>query len=124
MNSGLAPFGKLVFTNDGVKFDGDISPLVGLEVEVRPIKVQAKTIFKTIAKLDTGKAKTVTDADFMYGNGTVSELAATLKGMNANTREMAVNALAGANPEKYDGLLSFISSKTPGKVDFTVQGQK
>lgn len=120
MNKGLPAFGIATVVDGEIQFDGDIEAIDGLSFEIRPVKVQAKTIFSAIAAMDCGDGEIVSDGDFAFGNGSVSDLAATLQEMNPGTREMAVNALAGANPNKYDGLLSFISTKIPGKVDFTV----
>ena len=119
MNQGLPPYGKLYFTEDGVEFDGDIEPLVGSAFEIRPIKVQNRTVLAEIGNIQDADGETLTTDEILFGNPSISDLVVTLQNMNPAKQETMVNALSKSDPRKYDSLVSFVSSKVPGKVDFT-----
>ena len=120
MNKPLANLGTIEFTDKGIVGKGDFSALKGLKVEVRPVKVQARTVLSEIGKISGIEGKKLTKEQIIFGNPSVSDMVVTLKEMNPADRETAINALSGANPDRYENLVSFLSSKIPGKLDFTV----
>lgn len=125
MNQGLPAYGKMSFVRDEddeivVVLSGDFEPLVGQEVEARPIKVQSKTLISEVAKIDV-EGGTILDRDtLIFGTATVSDMVVSLAEMGESERNSVVKAVESVNEKRYGDLVSFVASRVPGKVDFKI----
>ena len=128
-NSGLPKYGIMEFVSDGsgdveVVLTGDFTPLIGQEVEARPIKVQAKTVLAEISKIDASDGAILDRDTLTYGNPSTVDMIASLQEMGGAEQAAVLGAISGINERRYDDVVAFVAAKTAGKVDFKVLKQK
>lgn len=129
MNQGLPAYGKFGFVRDEdgevvCVLNGNFEPLVGQEIEVRPIKVQSKTLISEVAKIDVEGGEILDRDTLIFGTATVSDMVVSLAEMGEAERNSVVKAVESVNEKRYGDLVSFVASRVPGKVDFKVLEQK
>ena len=119
MNYHLPSLGKLRFTNNGVEYDGDFSVMAGREFLIQPIKSQARTILSEIANITDCDGNEYDKTDVIFNTDmSVEDTVASLISLNNKDREITVNAIKGADSDRYDEIVVYVSSRIPGQINF------